>query len=59
MVLGSRFGATISHRGVDVVLAAQMPLQGEDLMYFPIEDLHPLGATPTAEPLSSGTKTAG
>lgn len=40
--LDARFGATIHiTRGVDIVLAAQMPLQGEDLMYFPIEDLHP------------------
>ena len=40
--LDARFGATLHvTRGFDVVLAAQMPLQGEDLMYFPIEDLHP------------------
>jgi hypothetical protein len=40
--LDARYGA-IFHvtRGFDVVLAAQMPIQGEDLMYFPIEDLHP------------------
>ena len=35
-------GSIISvSQGVDIVLSAQVPLQGEDLMYFPIEDLHP------------------
>ena len=28
-------------RGVDVDLAATLPLRGEDLQFFPIEDLEP------------------
>lgn len=28
-------------RGVDVDLAVNIPLRGEDLMFFPIEDIHP------------------
>lgn len=28
-------------RGVDVDLAVNVPVRGEDLMFFPIEDLHP------------------
>ena len=35
-------GAIISYsRSVDLVVSAQIPIMGEDLMYFPIEDLHP------------------
>ena len=35
---GAVVGAT---RNVDLVLGAHIPLRGEDLMFFPIEDLHP------------------
>jgi len=28
-------------RRVDAVAAVTVPMKGEDLMYFPIEDLHP------------------
>ena len=28
-------------RGVDFVAAARIPLRGEDLQFFPIEDIHP------------------
>jgi len=35
---GAIVGAT---RNVDLVLGADIPLRGEDLMFFPIEDLHP------------------
>ena len=51
---GSSFGldvTAIGHviRGIDVVAAANIPLTGEDLMFFPIEDLHPTrGVTYTA-----------
>ncbi len=35
---GATIGAT---RNIDVVLKTHVPLRGEDLMFFPIEDLHP------------------
>lgn len=28
-------------RGVDIVAGVNIPIRGEDLMYFPIEDIHP------------------
>ena len=44
--LDAQAGAIVSiTRGVDIVLGVQLPLQGEDLMYFPIEDLHPTRGT--------------
>lgn len=35
---GATFNVT---RGVDLVAGALIPVRGEDLMYFPIEDIHP------------------
>jgi hypothetical protein len=32
-------------RGIDVVAGAYIPVRGEDLMFFPIEDLHPTRGT--------------
>lgn len=32
-------------RGIDLVVGANVPLRGEDLMFFPIEDLHPTRGT--------------
>ena len=36
-------GAVIAHfsRNLDLELGASIPLKGEDLMFFPLEDLHP------------------
>ena len=36
--LGATFSAT---RGIDFLANVNVPLRGEDLMFFPIEDLHP------------------
>ena len=42
MALDATAGSVISlSQALDIVIAAQIPLQGEDLMYFPIEDIHP------------------
>lgn len=39
---GVHGGATLNAtRNVDLVLDAELPLRGEDFMFFPIEDLHP------------------
>lgn len=35
---GATIGAT---RNLDLVLGADIPIRGEDLMFYPIEDLHP------------------
>ena len=44
--LDALYGATLSMtRGLDLVAGARVPLQGEDLMYFPIEDVHPTRGT--------------
>ena len=45
--LGGTFNMT---RGVDLVAGVNVPLRGEDLMFFPIEDIHP-----TRGPTYSGT----
>jgi hypothetical protein len=40
--LDARAGFTYNvTRGVDIVAGANIPLRGEDLMFFPIEDIHP------------------
>ena len=42
MALDATLGATLNvSQSLDLVVGATLPMMGEDLMYFPIEDLHP------------------
>ena len=46
--------ATIVHlsRRIDAIVGVQVPMLGEDWMYFPIEDLHPTRGTTTSATLA-------